>query len=323
MTRRYYINLIACFFLIGSINAQDIQLQSFDDPAAINSWDNTTAGSFSISGSADAAEGTGSIAINYNIVGDQGWGGSVDIQMLSPDGTFPDLSSKENLSIWYKVTTPASSSANWTTKLLINSTGGTEEWHATVGGIVDDMSGEWVQVEIPFSSFAIPSWLTTYDGVLYLDQVAEIQMQILVDEGTTTVGEILVDNLAATGGGSVAEGTLLESFDVVGDIGNWINSNTGSYSLGSSTDAVEGEGAACLDYILIADLDWGGSVDMQFTPEGDFYPDLSEDEGIRFNFKVTQPASTTNGVNLNMKLFITSGNGETGRMACCPQQCSW
>ena len=52
-----------------NIKLEDIQLQSFDDPAAINSWDNTTAGSFSISGSADAAEGTGSIAINYNIVG--------------------------------------------------------------------------------------------------------------------------------------------------------------------------------------------------------------------------------------------------------------
>ena len=311
MKKRFYTILATCLLLSGMGFSQNILLESFDDPAAIGSWDNTDAGSFTLTGSTDAAEGAGSIALNYNLVADQSWGGSVDIQM-TPDGdNYGDLTQAEGISFWYKVTTPASvgDGVAWTTKLFVNSTGGTEEWHASLYGVIDDMSGEWVEAKILFSSFAIPSWLTTYDGILYQDQITEIQMQIVTSNAITTTGEILIDGLSAYGGGSTNIGPLLESFDVVGDIGNWINSDAGSYSLTSSTDAVEGAGAACLDYILIADQSWGGSVDLQFTPDGDLFPDLSGEDGIRFNFKVTQPASVTAGYNLNVKLFIYSGDG--------------
>lgn len=312
MKKRFYSILAACLFFSAMAGAQqDILLQSFDDPAAIGNWMNSTAGSYTLSGSADAKEGAGSISLSYNLVGDQGWGGSVDIQMRPSGSTFDDLSEAEGISFWYKVITPASdvTSVSWTTKIFINSTGGVEEWHASLSGVINDMTGEWVQAKIPFSSFAIPSWLTTYDGLLYLGQVREIQMQIVAGEGITTTGEILIDALSAYAAGSSNIGALLESFDVVGNIGNWINSTEGSYSLSSSADAVEGAGSACLDYILIADQSWGGSVDLQFTNNGELFPDLSEDEGIRFNFKVTQPASVTTGVSLNVKLFINSGDG--------------
>ncbi|MCB0565695.1 MAG: hypothetical protein KDD01_15095, partial [Phaeodactylibacter sp.] len=298
MKNRFYTILAACLFWSGMAYTQDILLESFDDPAAIDSWINSTAGSFTLSGSDDAMEGTGSVSLNYNLVADQSWGGSVDMQ-VTPDGdTFGDLSEAEGISFWYKVITPASdvNTVNWTTKIFINSTGGDEEWHASISGVIDDMTGDWVQAKIAFSAFAIPSWLTTHDGVLYLDQIKEIQMQIVSGAGITTTGEILIDGLAAYGGSSSNIGALLESFDVVGDIGNWINSTDGSYSLSSSTDAVEGSGSACLDYILIADQSWGGSVDMQFTNGGELFADLTGDEGIRFNFKVTQPASVTTGV---------------------------
>lgn len=311
MTRHFYIILMICFFASSITYAQNIQLQSFDDPGAIGNWINSNTGSYTLSASSDAAEGSGSIALNYNLIADLDWGGSVDIQM-SPEGdTYEDLTGTEGISFWYKVITPASdvTTVSWTTKLFVNSTGGTEEWHASLSGIIDDTSGEWVKAEIPFSSFAIPSWMTTHDGVLYPDQIADIQMQILAGNGITTTGEILIDNLEAYGGGTTVEGTLIESFDAIGNIGNWINSNTGSYALTSSGDAVQGEASACLDYILIADLDWGGSVDMQFTPEEEVFPDLSEDEGLKFNFKVTQPASVTDGVSLNVKLFINSSGG--------------
>ena len=311
MKNRFYTILAACLFWSGMAYTQDILLESFDDPAAIDSWINSTAGSFTLSGSDDAMEGTGSVSLNYNLVADQSWGGSVDMQ-VTPDGdTFGDLSEAEGISFWYKVITPASdvNTVNWTTKIFINSTGGDEEWHASISGVIDDMTGDWVQAKIAFSAFAIPSWLTTHDGVLYLDQIKEIQMQIVSGAGITTTGEILIDGLAAYGGSSSNIGALLESFDVVGDIGNWINSTDGSYSLSSSTDAVEGSGSACLDYILIADQSWGGSVDMQFTNGGELFADLTGDEGIRFNFKVTQPASVTTGVSLNVKLFINSGDG--------------
>lgn len=313
MKKNFYTILIAGLLFSGMLHGQDLILESFDDPNAIGNWINSTAGSYTLSGSADAAEGNGAVALNYNLVADQSWGGSVDIEMTPSGGaTYGDLTEMDGISFWYKVTTPASdvSSATWTTKLFVNSTGGWEEWHASLTGVIDDMSGEWTKAEIPFSAFAIPSWLTTYDGVLYQDQVAKIQMQIVSGAGTTVVGEILVDGMGAYGQMTVA-GTLLESFDAVGSIGNWINSTGGSYTFTNSADAVEGAASACLDYVLIADQDWGGSVDLQITPSaGDVFPDLSDDAGVRFNYKVTSPASVTAGVTLNVKLFVNSSGNE-------------
>ena len=165
MKKKLYTTLVAFLALCSATVAQDILLQSFDDPAAVGNWMNSDAGSYTLSASADAAEGSGSISIDYNLVADLDWGGSVDIQMEPSGGdTFEDLSGTSGISFWYKVITPASdvNTVNWTTKLFVNSTGGTEEWHASRAGIIDDMSGEWVKVEIPYESFAIPSWMTTY-----------------------------------------------------------------------------------------------------------------------------------------------------------------
>lgn len=312
MKKKLFTLLMASFLFIGMGFSQDILLESFDDPTAIGNWINSDAGTHSLTASTDAVEGSGSVSLMYNLVADQSWGGSVDMQMNPAGDTYGDLSDTDGITFWYKVITPASdvNTVTWNTKLFVNSTGGQEEWHASLGGVIDDMSGEWVQAKLAYSAFAIPSWLTTYDGVLYLDQIAKIEMQIVSGVDITTTGEILVDGLSTYKEGGAVEGALLESFDVTGDIGNWINSDAGSHSLTSSSDAVEGVASACLDYILIADQSWGGSVDLQFTPDGDHYPDLSDDAGIRFNYKVTQPASVTDGVVWNVKLFVTS-QGET------------
>lgn len=313
MKKNVYTLIFAFLLLGGMMQAQDILLQSFDDPGALGHWKNSNAGSYTLTGSSDKVEGTGSIDLSYNLVGDQGWGGSVDFQMLPSGGAaFADLTGKDGIRFWFKVLTPASvtNGVRWNTKLYVNSTGGEEQWHFEVGTVLGDASGNWAKVDLPFSSFAIPSWLTTYDGVLYPDKIVKIEMQILVNEGTTTTGELLVDNLTSYKAGGTNIGTLLQSFDESGSIASWQNSTAGSYSLTGSSDAVEGTGSVCLDYILIADQSWGGSIDMQFLPGGATYPDISADDGVRFNYKVTQPASVTNGVSLTMKLFINSTGGE-------------
>lgn len=312
MKKKLYTLLMATFLLGGVAFSQDILLESFDDPATIGNWINSTDGSYTLSAAAEYKEGTGAVSLNYNLVADQSWGGSVDMQMNPSGGNFGDLTATDGISFWYKVVTPASETGGvvWNTKLYVSSTGGDEEWHSATGSIIGDASGEWQQAKIAFSAFGIPSWLTTYDGVLYLDRIVKIEMQIVAGAGTTTTGEIIVDGLTTYTEGGATVGTLLEDFEVVGNIGNWINSTAGSHSLSSSSDAVQGDGAACLDYILIADQDWGGSVDMQFTPSADtIYPDLTGEAGIRFNYKVTQPASVTNGVSWNVKLFIHSSGG--------------
>jgi hypothetical protein len=300
--------LVDALSAYGAGGSQDgVLLESFDDPSTIGNWINSTAGSYTLSAASEQNEGTGAVSLEYNLVGDQGWGGSVDMRIES-GGTFGDLTSTDGISFWYKVITPSSdvASTTWTVKLLVNSTGGVEEWHASLGTVIGDTSGEWVLAKIPYTAFAIPSWMPTLDGVLYLDQIATIDMQIQTAEGVTATGHILVDALVAYAASGTQAGPLLESFDVTGDIDTWINSTAGSYSLSSSDDFVEGEAAACLDYILIADLDWGGSVDMGFAPDSAYFPDLNGETGVRFNYKVTQPASDASGVNWTVKLFIHS-----------------
>lgn len=314
MKKKLYTLAFASLFFLGMTQAQTILYESFDDISGIGNWINSNDGSYSATQSSDAAEGTGSLQLTYNLIGDQGWGGSVDMQMLPSAGAFQDASDAEGVTFKYKVLSPASevTNVNWNIKLFIMSQGMEEQWHATAQGVIDDASGEWQEAKVPFTNFAIPSWLDTYDGVLYLDQIVKIEMQIVVPEGTTTMGELLVDEMGVYTAGGTSSGTLLESFDIAGNIGNWSNTDGGSYSVSSSTEAVEGEGAVCLFYNLVADQDWGGSIDLQMTPDTTvgFYPDLSEDDGIRWNYKVETPATETNGVSWTVKLFINSTGGQ-------------
>ena len=305
MKKKLYTLLMATFLFMGMAFSQDVLLQSFDDPATIGNWQNSTAGSYTLEAASEHQEGTGAVVLNYNLVGDQGWGGSVDMRTES-GSTFGDLTDTDGISLWYKVISPNSADANLTIKLIVNSSGGQEEWHTSLFTVLNDASGEWQQVKVPYTSFAIPSWLQTLDGVLYQDQIATIDMQVLTSEGTTTAGEILFDALTTFQEGGTVIGTLLEDFEETGDIASWQNSNDGSHNISSSSDAVEGSASACLDYILIADQDWGGSIDMQFMPADSLYPDLDGETGIRFNYKVTQPASNTSGVNWTVKIFINS-----------------
>lgn len=309
--KNIYILFISVLFTSVSLLGQDIPFQSFDDVSSIGNWINSTGGTHAVTQSSDANEGTGSLSLVYNLVGDQGWGGSVDFQMLPTTGgaTFDDASAAEGISFWYKVVSPATVSATWNTKLYIESTGGQEEWHAGLGGVIEDASGEWQQAKLPFTNFAIPSWLTTLDGALYPDKIAKIEMQIVTPEGSTTEGEILIDGLAAYVAGGTSAGNLLESFDSAGDTGSSINSDAGSFDITSSMDAVEGSGSTCLEYFLVADQSWGGSVDLSFTPDNNVYADLSADDGIRFNYKIPTPASDGQGLQWNVKLFVNSNGG--------------
>lgn len=142
MKNKLYTLFIAILFTNGMAYSQDILLESFDDPAAIGNWQNSTAGSYSLTAAAEHTEGTGAVSLEYNLVGDQGWGGTVDMQMNAASGNYGDLSVSDGISFWYKVVTPASVTAGavWNTKLYVNSTGGTEEWHAAIGTVIGDAS---------------------------------------------------------------------------------------------------------------------------------------------------------------------------------------
>jgi len=253
MKKKFYTLIFACLLFSGMVSAQGLTYETFDDVSVLDNWQATNGGSYVIAQSEDAAEGTGSLDLTYTVVGDQGWGGVVGVATTPADSTqahFEDAGDADGISFWYKVVTPGAmgQGVNFNVEIEVESTGGTELYIAQSQAVLVDESGEWAEFRIPFTGFAIPNWLPSLDGVLYTDKMQKIQMQVVVPEGVTSSGQILIDGLGTYQAGGTIIGTLLESFDVSGNIMTTQNSDGGSHFLSSSTDAVEGEGASCLFY---------------------------------------------------------------------------
>ncbi|QXD14031.1 T9SS type A sorting domain-containing protein [Rhodocaloribacter litoris] len=179
-------------------------LGSFDDPGALAHWKNSNAGSYTLEATTDTTQGSGAIDLTYNLVGDQGWGGSVDIQRdLNAGQFFPDMTARTHLSLFYKVLEPASDPASvWVNlKLFDYSTGQKEEWHySNVVNVLDDTTGQWRRLLLPLDGFAIPSWVGERgDETLNLDQIGGWQLQVQISEGASSSGRILFDRLTSYG----------------------------------------------------------------------------------------------------------------------------
>ena len=179
-------------------------LGNLDDPSALGHWKNSNAGSYQLVATTDTVEGSGALDLTYNLVGDQGWGGSVDIQYELPQGQFfPDMTARTHLSLFYKVLEPASDpSSVWLNiKLFDYSTGQKEEWHYSgIAHVLDDTTGVWRRLLVPLDGFAIPSWISYKgDEVLNLDKIGGWQIQIQIAEGATSSGRILFDRFSSYG----------------------------------------------------------------------------------------------------------------------------
>ena len=177
-------------------------VESFDDSAMLSNWQNSNAGSYTLVAAADTTEGTGSIQVDYNLVGDQGWGGSVDIEGSATGEYYDDMQARTHLSLFYKVLTPASApeSMNITFKLFENSSGPLEEWHWSTTTVLGDESGQWRRLLIPFSELAIPSWMSEKgDELLFQNKITKFQIQIFINEGASSAGSILFDRLTGYG----------------------------------------------------------------------------------------------------------------------------
>ena len=184
------------------------QFESFDDVGILGSWKNTTAGSYALTTvTDDKVEGAAAARLDYVLVADLDWGGSIDVQGIPAEGTF-DFSGAAGLAMHYKIVQPADNPSNvsFVFKLVDESTGVQEFWEQSVPSVLGDASGEWLQMRIPMDGFAIPSWAAQGDGTLDLDQITEWQFQVIASGmgvGTTTTGAFLFDRLGTYGASGV------------------------------------------------------------------------------------------------------------------------
>ena len=173
----------------------------FESLDGIGSWKNTTSEpGLTLSLSDDAVEGDSSLQVAYDFVADQSWGGSVDIS-YAPEGGFVDLSSADGIRFWYKTVEPVSNATevSFAVKLVdASAEAGVDHYEARVPAVITNTSGEWQELEIPFSSFAIPSWVTPQDETFDLDAISAWEMQVVVGTpgvGNTYAGTVLLDGL--------------------------------------------------------------------------------------------------------------------------------
>ena len=230
----------------------------------------SNAGSYTVSTSADAILDAGALQLDYTVVGDQGWGGEVDL-FFAPDGAdnFGDMQARTAISVFYKVMTPASAGGTFGLRVHENSDGNSELWAFESTEVMTDASGQWRRFLVPFDEMTIPSWSTTHDGILDRSAITQIQFVFYTGEGSTTTGSILFDRMTGYGfqetdyeapvavtGVSAATGAAYENIvtwaDVPGEDGESYNVY---YSMSPITD-VSAEGV----YLLQAGVAEGTEV---------------------------------------------------------------
>jgi hypothetical protein len=188
-------------------------LNGFDNIASLEKFQNTTAGNHSFAASTDTVQGSGSLNWTYNLVADQGWGGSVGFNYNAPNGHFPNMSERSHISLFYKVVEPVSNpNANFQFKLIDNSSGTDEVWEFHTYGMLNDTSGEWQRLLIPLTQrdtggpndegFVIPPWVSGAargDETLNLNNIRGIRVEIGAPQGQTANGVVLIDRLTTYG----------------------------------------------------------------------------------------------------------------------------
>jgi hypothetical protein len=204
---------------------------TFDNPEDLNGWVNGTNSSQTLAGNADATQGDSSMSWTYTVDPSEDWGGSADIQLMFGD-YLTDLSDYDGFSFDYKTLSPADPTdggASLNVKVYVESTGGVEQYHYTVPNVLSDTTGEWQTANVFFEDMAIPSWLDTFDGVLYPDMITHIEMQVIVgSDGSETSGQVLLDNAVP----ATAPLPIPEPPYAIGDIVNY-NGSFASAELGS------------------------------------------------------------------------------------------
>lgn len=300
----------------------------FESLDGIDSWVNTTSDpGLTLSLSDDAVEGDSSLEFDYDFIASQDWGGSVDIGVSAPGDAdfYADMSDADGISLRYKVTAPINNAAHaaFAFKLADVSTPGEGEqegeielWEVRSTQVVTDDSGEWQELRMPFSSFAVPSWAYQGNGTLDLDQIEEFQMQVIIGgdgEGNTYEGTILFDDLKLYTDPPPVDNTFAFGFESLDGIGSWVNTSSDpGLTLSLSDDAAEGDHSLEFSYDFIADEEWGGSVDIGVEAPGEtgFYADLSDADGITLMYKVIEPSSSTADANFAIKLVDAAGDEE-------------
>jgi hypothetical protein len=237
-----------------------------------------------LTNNADSYDGNGSMDIKYRVEAFDGWGGynvrtnyhEVSDILASPN---LDLSAGTELSLWYKVVTPADTSqaGNVICEFKLAQWGDDDQrsyFYYQPNFNFFDNSGQWLNVKLPLVQTDDKTIGFAYQGgesedhVLHFDKIKGFEMAFVYgtsggpDNTPVVTGEVLFDKLQLLG----TRYEPLETFDNSAstwglDWMDWAGADKGALAISDeNTDFVEGTGSLKMDFTLSAPYDWGGFV---------------------------------------------------------------
>lgn len=188
--------LILLLLLSGNAYAQDLLLESFDEPSAEWFDGYTSTGSSSVlEATEERVQGDSATLWNYTVSDAASWGGSAEISLSPQDGDFfPDLTGYEAVSFQYKIVKPVTPIENLRFRFQFRiEDNGIKRWQVETTRIHADESGEWGTLVIPFTGVN-----PLEGGRFLLDQIKHFQFILYTPKGAgISSGSFILDNLVA------------------------------------------------------------------------------------------------------------------------------
>ncbi len=332
------LSLLIILSFTTALNAQWL-FESFDNavgttwPAAdsINFYTNGPAAYQKLANDPDFIEGTGSIRMDYRVEANDGWGGYVvrtNYEGSATDLPYMDLSTGTELSLWYKVITPADTTLGGQVftefKLAeFDSEGNRDLFQYQPDINYFDVSGEWINIKMPLketgdktTGFALQ--FGDGDQELQFDKVKAFEISVVyITSGNnsnppTATGTILFDRWELLGNRYGPIETFDNSASTWGlDWMDWAGADKGALAISDeSVDFVEGVGALKMDYTLSAPFGWGGFVAVD--KEVAVHDSMNERTGITLFMKNVTPVVADSGrAFVRVYLFEKSNGTDT------------
>ncbi len=187
-------------------NDERIIIQSFDNESDFtSSWaSGESTIDWEVVDNTPVLEGQ-ALQVTYSVMYDQSWGGQADLGWATDhiDGFYPiDPELHNAFSVWYNSIEASEDNLGRVTfnfYIASRDAGYTEErWQYRVDDILNDESGEWKEIVIPFESLSLWDGSDFGDGIFYPDRVWRIVISHQVSqEDQPNEGVIIWDSFTA------------------------------------------------------------------------------------------------------------------------------
>lgn len=230
-----FLVIAPCSVAVGGEGQISYVLEPFEDVDPQWVLFDSGEGSINASSTTDAIiSGTRALKLDYEVIKHKRWGGNVVFSALGDRKTTFSCEGATHISLWYKVLEPQSlPKSSYMRFILFDSSDCDQEscrvtknleWYYSFQHILDDTESVWKELKIGLqgntSEFS-PFWQTGFNGRagnrnLDLSHIMGFRFNVqmhwdIEEDGASSTGTIMFDQLACVGGGDLISASLRKS----------------------------------------------------------------------------------------------------------------